>query len=566
MKLKREVLLITIFFLLLGPVISIHGKQVMNADETAVDAVTGPNGLVYSSFIGGSGDDYGCAVARDRQNNTIIAGITYSADFPVTEGAFDTTHNGASDVFVSKFAENGSLLFSTFIGGSDEETLNDGPDGFISHHLSLALDSTGTIVIYGRTYSADFPVTDGAHDTSYGGSGDLFIAKISSNGSELLFATYLGGTGTDQFGHAGGQIIATDQADNIIVTGMTDSIDFPTTPNAVDRSFPGVFIVKFSADGSTLLYSSFMGPGFSTNLVLDNEGNILVAGGGNEGYIVEPTAGAYDTSYNGGSHDGFILKLAADGSEILWTTLLGGSDQDIGLKIAVDSAGDVYVAGLTKSSNFPVTAGASDTALDGITDYFIAKLSKNGEELLFSTFHGGNGLEFITGMALDSNNGVYIAGTSDSADFPVTPTATDGSLGGGQDYTVSKLTPDGSFVQHASYLGGSDQEIGPFSPSGNRIKHLTTGDIELVSEDNVIVIGTTNSTDYPTTTGAYNATSAGGYDAFITQLAWTPSTVTTTTTSNSVPGFDVFAGVICILAVSTLVKWSRCRKKNKEYE
>ncbi|MFW9995763.1 MAG: hypothetical protein ACFFD4_27235 [Candidatus Odinarchaeota archaeon] len=568
MKRKREFLLITMFFLLLGPVISTHGKQVMNAGETAVDGVTGPNGLVYSSFIGGSGDDYGCAVARDSQNNTIIAGITYSTDFPVTEGAFDTSHNGASDVFVSKFAEDGTLLFSTFIGGSDEETENLGDDSYISHALSIAVDSADNIVIYGRTDSNDFPVTAGSYDTIYGGGRDLFIVKLSSDGSELLFATYLGGSGDEDWHLYATQTLVLDQYDNIIVTGLASSYDFPTTPNAIDRTNPGNFIAKLSDDGSTLLYSSFVGGSCAGSLAIDSEGNMIIAGNTGDGEI-QPTAGAYDTTYNGGLHDGFILKLSADGSEILWTTLLGGTGWNAAAMATVDTAGDIYVAGTinVNSQNFPTTPGANDTTLDGTGDMYIAKLSKNGDELLFSTLHGGNGYDFFTRMVLDSKNSIYFTGTTTSTDYPVTPNAAGTTLSGGQDYTVAKLTPDCSFVQYATYLGGSSQEIAAFGfPdwSDTVPDQIATGDIELVDEDNVIVVGTTNSTDYPATAGAYNSTNAGGHDAFITQLAWTPLEPPVTTTT--APGFDVFTGVISILAVSTPIKWSRRKKKNKEYE
>ncbi|MHA2335453.1 MAG: hypothetical protein ACXAEU_25705 [Candidatus Hodarchaeales archaeon] len=561
MKLKRELLLITIFFLLLVPTFASQGKQVINADGMAGDAVTGSSELIYSTLIGGSGDDYGCAIARDSQNNTVIAGITYSADFPVTEGAFDTSHNGKSDVFVSKFATNGTLLFSTFFGGNDEET-DRTPDGFVGQHLSFALDSADNIIIYGRTESEDLPVSDDAYDTIYGGGDkDLFIAKLSSDGSDLLFATYLGGAEDDSYGHAGGQIIAIDQFDNIIVTGFTDSSDFPTTIDAVDRSNPGVFVSKIAADGSTLLYSSFIGSGYPTNLVLDSEGNMLVAGAGNAGYIVEPTTDAYDTTYNGGSHDGFILKLAADGSEILWATILGGSGQDIGLKIAVNDVNDIYVAGITASNDFPVTLDANDITLGGTYDYFIAKLSKNGRELLFSTLHGGSGDEFISGLTLGSNDSIYIAGTSTSVDFPTTSITSDGSIGGSQDYTISKIAPEDSFVQYASYLGGSDQEVGKFG-QGNR--KLTTGDIELISEDSVVVVGTTNSSDYPTTAGAYSVTSAGGHDVFITHLDWsTKSTMTDSTTDQAATGFDFYTGSLLLLAVSALVWYNKQRKRNR---
>jgi hypothetical protein len=586
LRLKRELLLITMFFLLLGPLISIHGKQVKRIDETAVDAVTGSNGLVYSTLLGGSNDDYGCAIVRDSLNNTVIAGITYSADFPVTEGAYVTPHRGGSDVFVSKIAENGTLLFSAIIGGSDDETEFIFDNNF--HIVEIALDSADNIIIQGTTQSSDFPVTEGAHDTTFNdgtittettNNRDVFIAKLSADGSKLLFGTFLGGSSADVVTLVTGGTITLDDADNIYVTGLTASSDFPITPDAIQSVHIGhgtdadAFITKLSADGTEILYSTFLGGSLHeacASIALDGENNIII-GGWTASSDFPTTANANDATHNG-NDDGFIAKISVGESTLAFSTFLGGSDDDLVTAITIDEKGDIYAAGETFSSDYPVTNGANDTVHGGSREIFVTKFSSDGTELKFSTFLGGSGDDAPFGMVLDNEKSIYVVGFTSSSDFQVTPT--DGStastaINGELDYTITQISPEGSFLQYSSYLGGSGSEIpNHFSLASSMYPHARVGSpagIELVSKDKVIVVGTTDSTDFPVTADAFNKTHAGGYDVFITQLAWIPLewNPPTTASSNDVPGFEAFVGVIAILAVSTLVWYSNYRKRNK---
>ncbi|MFW9995766.1 MAG: SBBP repeat-containing protein [Candidatus Odinarchaeota archaeon] len=574
MKLNGKLLLITFFFLLLSSVASTQGKHVISASEMAVKTVTGSNGLVYSSLFGGSGDDYGCAISRDSQNNTIIAGITYSGDFPVTEGAYITPHRGGSDVFVSKIAENSTLLFSTIIGGSNSETELSPLDGNDLHILEIALDSADNIIIQGTTHSSDFPTTEGAYDTTYDGNKDIFIAKLSADGSDLLFGTYLGGSAADVLTRVTDRTIALDDADNIYVTGLTASSDFPVTSDALQSVHAAhgtdadAFITKLSADGAEILYSTFLGGSFNeggTSLALDGEGNVII-GGYTASADFPTTANAYDTTHSG-YEDGFIAKLSANGSTLAFSTFLGGTNGDWVTTITVDEKGDIYIAGETTSSNYPVTGGASDTSHSGLHDSFVTKLSSDGTELQFSTFLGGSGDDAPLGVVLDKEKSVYVIGITSSSDFQIISTVNNiasSALKGELDYTITKISPDGSFLQYSSYLGGDANEIMNLFP-----RLGSPAGIDLVNEDNVIVVGTTNSADFPVTADAFNKTLAysdatGGRDVFITQLTWSPLTeATTTTTSNGVPGFDILAGVSSILAAGTLVNWSRRRKRNR---
>ena len=271
--------------------------------------------LVYSTFVGGSGgSDYGYSLALDGNGNAVVTGSTSSADFPTTAGAYDTSHNGSIDVFVFRLsADGGTLVYSTFVGGSSAD-----------HGYALALDGNGNAVVTGMTDSADFPTTAGAYDTSHNSSDDGFVFKLSADGSTLLYSTFVGGSSKEYLSFG----LVLDDGGDAVVTGMTESADFPTTAGAYDTSYNGsddVFVFKLSADGSTLLYSTYVGGGSEDRhpaLALDGAGNVVVTGQ-TASADFPTTVGAYDTSFNE-TYDVFVFKLSADGSALLYSTLVGG--------------------------------------------------------------------------------------------------------------------------------------------------------------------------------------------------------------------------------------------------
>jgi hypothetical protein len=332
-----------------------------DAFVTKLDAAG--SALAYSTFLGGTGTDQGWGIAVDATGAS-VTGLA-SAGFPTTVGAFDPTHNGGNDAFVSKLNPAGSaLLYSTFLGGNGSE------QGY-----GIAVEATGAYVT-GLTNSSSsltgFPTTVGAFDTSHNGGNDAFVSKLNPAGSALLYSTFLGGGSNDQ-----GRGIAVD-ATSASVTGVTASSGFPTTTGAYDTGYntgDDAFVTKLNTTGSMLVYSTFLGgSGNETGLgIAVDAGGASVTGQTNSANF-PTTSGAYDTSHNG-NDDVFVSKLNAAGSMLAYSTYLGGGNIDRGMGIAVDSSG-MYVTGLTLSSNFPTTMGAYDTSFNGgAQDAFVSKLS-----------------------------------------------------------------------------------------------------------------------------------------------------------------------------------------------
>jgi hypothetical protein len=456
--------------------------------------------LLYSTYLGGSGDDMADDITVDSADNVYITGQTSSANFLTTPGVYDTSYNGNPvDVFVSKLSADGStLLYSTYLGGSDVDAGN-----------GIAVDSAGNVYITGATYSTDFPATPTALDTTLNGGRDAFVAKLNATGDVLIYGTYLGGSLWEY-----GLDIAVDDADDAYVTGFTHG-GFPTTPGVVQRIHSGscdAFVTKLNADGSALVYSTYLGGSsldHGENIALDGEGNAYVTG---DAYSIDfPTANPVQPTKAGGG-DAFVTKLNADGSALVYSTYLGGSgiDREIGRDITVDSAGNVYVTGSTDSIDFPTVSPLQPTYGGGASDVFVAKLSASGSVLVYSTYLGGSGTDERTDIAIDSAGNAYVTGVTTSTDFP-TANPLQATKNGGGDAFVAKLNTDGSALLYSSYLGGSGDE-NPLSPS-------TIGGIAVDSGGNIVLAGTTGSTDFPATPGAYDISYNGGnYDVFVTKL------------------------------------------------
>jgi hypothetical protein len=459
--------------------------------------------LVYSTYLGGSGEDYGYGIAVDTAGNAYITGETSSTNFPTTAGAVDTTNNGGSDVFVSKFNASGSaLVYSTYLGGSNTDWGS-----------GIAIDTTGNVYITGYTQSStNFPTTASAFDTTYnGGYYDSFVTKINASGTALIYSTYLGGSDRDQ-----GEGIAVDQSGNTYIMGGTWSSDFPTIAGAVDTVINGgddVFASKLNSSGSALVYSTYLGGSgsdYGDGIALDTAGNAYITGY-TESANFPTTAGAYDTTFNG--DDVFVSKLNTSGSMLVYSTYLGGSDFDWGCGIVVDTVGNAYITGYTRSSDFPTTTGAFDNTFNGEFnadwDGFVSKLNASGTALVYSTYLGGSGEDFGWGITLDIAGNAYITGETYSSNFPTTASAFDQIFDGGfDDGFVSKLNASGSSLVYSTYLGGSGGEYG----SG----------IAVDNAGNAYITGYTQSSDFPTSAGAYDTTFNGGRDVFVSKFSFAP--------------------------------------------
>jgi hypothetical protein len=332
--------------------------------------------LSYSTYLGGSDEDFAYGIAVDASGNAYVTGRTQSGDFP-TLGAFQTSYGGGGfyggDAFVAKLNAAGSaLVYSTYLGGSN-----------IDLAYGIAVDAAGSAYVAGQTYSSNFPTTPGAFQPVYGGgSDDAFVAKLNVAGSALVYSTYLGGSSYDFTYTDVGYGIAVDAAGNAYVTGFTASSDFPTTPGAFQTSRRGdddAFVAKLNAAGSALVYSTYLGGSnydLAGDIAVDASGNAYVSGYTEsiESSNFPTTPGAFQPSYGGGTVDAFVTKLNAAGSALVYSTYLGGTAVDGGQDITVDAAGNAYVSGITDSSNFPTTPGAFQTSYGGGRDAFVAKI------------------------------------------------------------------------------------------------------------------------------------------------------------------------------------------------
>jgi len=460
--------------------------------------------LAYSTYLGGSSEDDAGRIAVDASGNAYVTGITFSSDFPTTPGGVQTNTHGSGDVYISKLNAAGSgLVYSTYLGGSGTE----GGSG-------IAVDASGNVYVTGGTGSSNFPTTPGAFQATARGHGDAFVSKLNAAGSGLVYSTYLGGSQIDSgFG------IAVDALGNAYVTGFTPSHDFPTTLGAFQTTFRGgspdgdAFVSELDPNGSTLVYSTYLGGSgdeIGEAVAVDASGNTYVTGG-TQSSNFPTTPGAFETICSGGG--AFVSKLNVGGSSLVYSTYICGLGFGEGGSIAVDTSGNAYVTGGAFSSNFPTTPGAFQTTYGGNGDAAISKLNATGSGLIYSTFLGGSGSEAASCIAVDTSGNAYVAGLTQSSDFPTTPGAFQTTLGGLTNAFVSKLNASGSVLLQSTYLGGSNDDRATciaVDPSGN-----------------AYVTGRATSTNFPTTSGAFQTAFGGGNgDAFVSKFSFGTNTVT----------------------------------------
>jgi hypothetical protein len=329
--------------------------------------------LEYSTYLGGSRSDFGVSIAVDSSGNAYVAGYTESSNFPTTAGAFQTSLTAsAGNGFVTKLNSSGSaLVYSTYLGG------NNGDGAF-----GIAVDLSGNAYVTGYTGSSDFPTTPGAFQTTLASSStNGFVTKLNPTGSALVYSTYLGGN-ADDFAIG----IVVDSSGDVYVTGVAYSGNFPTTAGAFQTSFAATagnsnaFVTKLNRTGSALVYSTYLGGTGSDHgdgMAVDSLGNAYVSGFAQSANF-PTTAGAFQTAL-AGSQNAFVTELNPGGSALVYSTYFGGSDEDQGYGIAVDSLGNAYVTGYTASSNFPATEGAFQTSLAGGQNAFVAKFENTLE-------------------------------------------------------------------------------------------------------------------------------------------------------------------------------------------
>ncbi len=399
-----------------------------------------PSGtLGYSTYVGGSASDSGNAIAVDSTSGSaFVAGGTTSTDFP-TVLPFQSTLGGGSDAFAFELLSNGTLSYSTYLGGSGDDI-----------GLGIALNqTTRSYAVVGKTASSNFP-THNALQAALNGTSNGFVSLWDSTKARV-YSTYLGGgTGDSVFG------VALDSSDNAFVTGQTFSTSFPTknpfqsTCGSCSSGNSNAFVTVINAAGSAYVYSSFLGGSgldIGDGIAVDSNGNAYVAGTTTSSAFPTTTV-ALQTVY-GGSTDGFITEVNQQGSAMVYSTYLGGTGFDAAASIAVDNSGNAYVTGQTSSSTFP-TVGATQSALKGGNDAFVSEINSSGTALVFSTYLGGSldeddGGNFGALAVENSGANIYVTGNTASADFPTTTSPLQAANAGGNDAFVVKysqaLTP-----------------------------------------------------------------------------------------------------------------------------
>jgi uncharacterized protein (TIGR03437 family) len=432
--------------------------------------VTG-SALVYSAYLGGNGADSGQGIAVDSSGNAYVTGSTSSTNFP-TVNPLQPSNGGGGDAFVAKLNATGSaLVYSTYLGG------NGGDSG-----QGVAVDSSANAYVIGSTSSTNFPTVNPLQAACRGDQ-DAFVAKLNATGSALLYSTYLGGDGWDY-----GAGIAVDSSGNAYVTGFTYSTNFPTV-NPLQATYGGnsdAFVAKLNATGSALVYSSYLGgngPGYGSY------GSGGSRGDSGQGIAVDFSGNAYVTGYTsstdfpmvnplqaanrGGDENVFVAKLNAAGSALVYSTYLGGNGRDHATGISVDPSGNAYVAGFTNSANFPTVNPLQAAHRGSDEDTFVAKLNAAGSALVYSTYLGGNGHDFSEGVAVESSGKAYVTGYTSSTDFPMVNPLQASNGGGGGGAFVAKIDAGAAQCDYsitptsaAPSTGGGTGSVAVAAPTG----------------------------------------------------------------------------------------------------
>ncbi len=478
--------------------------------------------FVYSTYLGGSNNDYGQGIAVDANGNAFVTGSTLSADFPSTPGAFRTCAGcnpaAVTEAFAVKLDPTGaSLVYSTYIGSVVGE--------------AISIDAAGNAYITGAA-GTNTPTTPGAFQETCPparGCDAAFVSKVNTTGSALVYSTYLGGSGGEA-----GYGIAVDKAGETYVVGGTYSADFPTTagsfrtacnpPGSVDAQ--DAFVTKLTADGAKLMYSGCLGGGnadWALAVALDSTNSAYVTG-----YSFSAdfpvTTGAFQSTCRActaGTDSAFVTKINQAGSGFVYSTYLGGSSSSAGRGIAVDATGRAYITGDTVSLDFPTTDGAIQTSYAGNTDAFVSVLGPQGDSLPYSTFLGGSNADQAFGLALDQDSNVYVVGTTASFDFPATIGAPQSvNHSGGYYYptdafitkmpTVAVPSQTGTISVSTNVAAAGFVITGPASLSGSGIRATF-----LNAPVGTYSIAFSPVTGYGTPTAALQVLTAGGSISFV---------------------------------------------------
>ncbi|MCK4365382.1 MAG: SBBP repeat-containing protein [Thermoplasmatales archaeon] len=486
---KKYIIAIFLFFLLIFTIIpqaKILQKKVSNVEINENNTLKFQD-VEYSTFIGGFGFEWAMAIATDSQGSAYVTGITRSILFP-TKNPYDGSYNFLGDVFVTKLAPSGKTLdFSTFIGGSNSE-----------HGIMITVDDEGYIYVCGCTSSKNFPLKNSIQNSNNGKS-DVFIVKLSPSGKDIIYSTLVGGSGIDL-----ARDFDLDKNGSIYVTGRTTSKDFPMK-NAYDETHNGTwdaFVFKISPEGDKINFSTFIGgkeDEWGYGIAVDKSECIYVSG--NTTSPDFPLKNAFDTTME--VEEAYITKINPSGNSLNYSTFLGGSKGEKGWGLTIDGQNCAYICGRTNSTDFPVQNPVQKTKNYG-WDMYVSKISKNGDDLVYSTYLGGNGIiEEANRITVDQQGCAYITGFTTSSDFPVM-NPFDGTYNGKWDSFVTKLSSDGDKLEYSTYLGGRKDDNGY--------------QVAVDKEGGFYVTGWTESPDFPTK-NAFDKKYGGFRDSFVTKFS-----------------------------------------------
>lgn len=452
--------------------------------------------LLAGTYLGGNNTDRIIDVKSDSAGNIYLVGETKSLNFPTSSGSFQSNFLGGDitgDIFITKFNSlANTLVFSTFLGGSADDS-----------PTSIAIDGQRNIYIAGITSSSDFPIITNAYQTTKLGNRDAFITKINSDGTGLLYSSFLGGNADESIMDF---TFLPDQS--IVFTGWTQSTNFPVQGTSFLNSiFSGGgldgFLIKFNSSFDCI-WSGFVGTsGVDICKTIKNSGDSLLIGGYTSSTNFPTTQGSFQTSYGGGNYDSFIMKLSNSDASILSSSYLGGNLIDLCQSLTCDNNGNVYITGETSSNNFPVTISSFQVGYGGgERDTFVTKFSPDLSQIIFSTYLGGSKTEAGLDIALDALLRVYVIGYTYSGDFPVIPGTLQPSYGGNQDAFFACLNPQGNTLQYSTFYGGKGEEKA-------RSIHISSSNV-------MYMVGETASTLLPITSGTFQTSFGGGtLDGFL---------------------------------------------------
>ncbi len=453
--------------------------------------------IIRSTFLGGSSSDNIQNIETDENGDYYVAGETFSTDFPTTPGTIKPGYSGVfGDMFITKMNKSlGTLDYSSIFGGSDAEEQGG---------LRVV---DGEAIISGYTQSYDFQTTPGCYQNeTKGGWRDGFVTRMNKTGTGLIFSTLISGS-EDDFG----MDIEIDKDGNIIFLGYTNSTDFPVTSDAYSSSISSTYdgwVVKLLPNGTDLVYASFMGGnGFDSlnGAIQDPSGDLFLYGSSSSNDLYFPS-GAYDNTMSGPG-DCWIIRTDFNISTIKRATLWGSVGYEALSDMVINSEGNLIMDAY--GSGFPVTPGAFDQSQNGANDIVISEMDPTLSTLNFCTYLGGSGDERFSKLEIDSNDNIFISGYTQSTDFPTTPGAYDESYNGTNNVNafVTKLDSDGTYLMYSTFLGGSGSEFNSESVQ--------------ISDYNLVLVGRTNSPDFPVTKGAYDTKAPSGTNnkGYITELS-----------------------------------------------